>query len=130
MIVCLIVPAVIGIAFVMLDRALGSRAEPMELWINRGNYPRWLHMLYAHTHSNFWLPCRLCGKKHGGHEPTQNNTFCMDCEVRISGGRERTKQCGPKACYNCGGTNILTRRLGKYRKRICQRCACSVTLLA
>lgn len=32
-------------------------------------YPRFMHWLWAYIAGYWWLPCTLCGKKRGAHEP-------------------------------------------------------------
>jgi hypothetical protein len=46
-----------------------ERTTAMEKRILPRN-PRWLNWLYAITHAYYWLPCCICGRKYGGHEPS------------------------------------------------------------
>jgi len=66
--------------------------EKEKLWINRGQYPRWLHALYAFTHGFWWLPCRLCGLPYGGHEPGDEMVM-----TSLGGGYSVCPNCGDKA---------------------------------
>lgn len=51
------------------------------------NAPRWVHALYALTHSYFWLPCPICRRKFGGHEESgslaigmwSGTSVCINC---------------------------------------------------
>lgn len=52
--------------------------------------PRFFHAIYAFVGPYFWLPCRLCGKKFGGHEYKSGDVLMT------------TMNEGEMVCPNCG----------------------------
>jgi hypothetical protein len=54
-------------------------------------HPRFIHWLIAIWGGLFWLPCPLCGKRFGGHEPTGT------LMVSFSSGQGVCRKCAHKA---------------------------------
>jgi len=66
--------------------------------------PRILHQIYAFVAGYFWLPCRICGRYHGGHE--KNHGLWMPREDSGTG-HGFCSVCAQKALQLFGRTWIV-----------------------
>ena len=70
----------------LLDTQTGERwAESLPYW------PRPLHFLISAYGSYYWMPCSLCGRWYGGHEP------CGSLNTSWHGGHTVCRKCASKA---------------------------------
>lgn len=80
--------------------------RPLEKWWRKGYFeklpyrPRLLHWVIAAWGGFFWLPCDICGKNYGGHEPHGSlyhsafggKSVCRNCKEEAERRNEENKE--------------------------------------